>query len=283
MTEPERLGDVALYEFGGTADAPPLLISHATGFHAHCYRVLSRHLTDRFHVWAFDHRGHGRTPAPADWTVDWRGYGDDTLAVARALAERTGRPLTGFGHSMGGATLLMAAHAAPALFDRLVLFEPIAFPPLPPEMAEVPPEEFPLVAGARRRRARFESTDAAYANYASKPPLMWLEPEVLRDYVDHGLRPADDAEGGVVLRCAPEHEAETFRTGNTSGAWDLLPEIGTPTTVIGSGDGEGPALIAPEIAKALPHGWFVHLAEQTHFGPMTEPAVVAELIAAAPD
>ena len=34
-----------------------------------------------------------------------------------------------FGHSMGGACLLMAAHRNPALFRRIVAFEPIVFPP----------------------------------------------------------------------------------------------------------------------------------------------------------
>ncbi len=37
--------------------------------------------------------------------------------------------LTGFGHSMGGTALLMAAHREPELFDTIVVYEPIVFDP----------------------------------------------------------------------------------------------------------------------------------------------------------
>lgn len=255
----------------GSAAAPPLLVSHATGFHAHCYRALADELGGRFDVWAIDHRGHGESPVPAGWRVDWRGYSADTLAVARWMHASAGVPVTGFGHSMGGATLLSAAHAAPELFAGLVLFEPIAYPL---EALSSDPEEFPLVVGARRRRARFESAEAALANYASKPPLAWLRPDVLRDYVDYGFRPAEPPPG-VELRCAPAHEGDTFAASGGNGVWDLLPDVGVPVTVLGSGDTDGPALIAPDVAERIPGAEFVLLAEQTHFGPLSHPAEVA--------
>ncbi|MFP5488904.1 MAG: serine aminopeptidase domain-containing protein, partial [Acidimicrobiia bacterium] len=78
--------DVAVHEFGGAADAPPLLLSHATGFHAHCFEPVAARLATRFRVDALDYRGHGLTPAPDGWQVDWSRFGDDALAVARHIA-----------------------------------------------------------------------------------------------------------------------------------------------------------------------------------------------------
>lgn len=266
---------VALHALSPAPSAPPLLVSHATGFHARCYRALAAGLDGAFDVWGVDHRGHGASPVPHGWRVDWRGYGADTLAVARWLSERAGGPVTGFGHSMGAATLLMAAHAAPELFGALVLFEPIAYPP---DALGSDPEDFPLVAGARRRRARFASLDAAYANYASKPPLAWLRADVLRDYVEFGFRPTE-APPEVELCCSPDHEGNTFAASAGNGVWDLLPAITVPVTVIGSGDPDGPALVAPLVAERIPGAQFVLLDEQTHFGPLSHPDDVAKLIA----
>jgi pimeloyl-ACP methyl ester carboxylesterase len=154
-----------------------------------------------------------------------------------------------------------------------VLFEPIVYPA--PEAID--PESFPLVIGARRRRRTFESFDAAFQNYAGKPPLAWFDPEVLTLYVDHGFRPAPD--GGVELCCEPEFEAATFAGSITNGVWDLLPEIQVPVLVLaGVDEPDQPSRIAPIIAERLPNGTFSSLPHMTHFGPFTHVDEIADLI-----
>ena len=76
--------DVAIHELAGTASRqhPVLLVSHATGFHGHAYLPIAKRLAPAVHSVAFDFRGHGDTPAPPDWTVDWESYGDDAVAAA---------------------------------------------------------------------------------------------------------------------------------------------------------------------------------------------------------
>lgn len=274
---PDDGARVAVHHLGGVTGATPLLVSHATGFHARAYRAVAAALGERYDVWGLDHRGHGATPAPPGWRVDWRGYGHDARVVAAWLTERTGRAVTGFGHSMGGATLVMASADAPDLFDALVLYEPIVFPP-DPDRSD--PETIPLVVGARRRRARFDSFAAAYANYAAKPPLAWFRPDVLHDYVEYGLRadPTPDQPEGVVLCCAPDHEGDTFANSTGNGSWEAALDVKVPTTVVGSGDGDGPALIAPAVAERIPAARFVALPERTHFGPFTHPDETAALL-----
>src|SRR5688572_32991826 len=102
---------VAVHDLAGSAPHPLVLLAHATGFHGHAYLPVAKHLAPRFHTYAMDFRGHGDTALPPDWTVAWSGYGDDALAAAEAVAALPGGDggIVGFGHSMGGAGLLMAA------------------------------------------------------------------------------------------------------------------------------------------------------------------------------
>ncbi|MCB0968684.1 MAG: alpha/beta hydrolase [Ilumatobacter sp.] len=268
---------IAVHELAGDASLPPLLISHATGFHAHCYRPVARALGDRFHVWALDHRGHGFSTVPPEWRVDWKPFGVDTALVAEHIAPDGG--LVGVGHSMGGATLLMAAHADPGRFDHLVLFEPIAFPGT--DYDPDPSEELPIAAGARRRRRRFPTRQAAVDNYAAKPPLALMLPEVLADYVEYGFADTTDDEGepAIELRCTPEFEAAVFMTGGGNGVWDLLPEIETPCTIVSGVVSETePSRVSEPLAERLPNARYVRFDDQTHFGPFSHPAEFAALV-----
>lgn len=265
--------EVAVHDLGGSG--PPVLFSHATGFHGRCYGPVAEALADRFHSYALDYRGHGMTANPPGSDVGWERYGDDALAAARQVAPDGG--LIGFGHSMGGAGLLMAAHRDPGLFDLVVAYEPIVFPGSRPD---APPADSPLASGARRRRRSFASIEAAIENYAAKPPLAAFAPAALRAYVEHGFRP-DPETGGVRLRCEPEHEARTFEQGSSHGLWEQLGEVTVPVVVVGGRvDARNPpAAFAELVADRLPAGEYHRLTHLDHFGPMTHPDEVADLIA----
>jgi pimeloyl-ACP methyl ester carboxylesterase len=276
---------IAVHDLGGAGRI--LLFSHATGFHGRCYTPVARRLAGR-HCLALDYRGHGDTPRP-EGPVDWVHYGDDALAVGSRLAgqqtgqptgEQTGQPagqhggpIDAFGHSMGGAALLMAAHRRPQLFRRLVLFEPIVFPP----EARDPNRDNSLARSTLRRRESFASYDDAIANFASKAPLAAFHPEALEYYVRHGFREA--ADGTVHLKCARETESETFATGTAHDTWDLLPQINTEVVVVnGRVDDAQPSMIAEAVAGRLPNARYLQRNDFDHFAPMTHPAEMAELL-----
>jgi len=273
--------EVAVHDLGGTGSH--VLISHATGFHGLAYPGLATALADRHHCVSFDYRGHGdtRTPPEAlDGSItgkryDWEHYADDAFVVANRVRVHEGGPIVGFGHSMGGAALLLAAHRDPSLFRTLILFEPIVFPAdaLPPSGGTSP-----IAMGARRRRSAFPSHAAAILNYASKPPLSALPREALEAYVRHGFALGED--GQVHLKCLPETEAGTFEGSGAHPTWDLLPLIEVPVLVV-AGEAEAdapPAMIAPLVAERLPNGRYLGHPDLDHFGPMTHPAEVAALI-----
>lgn len=260
---------LAVHDLGGIGDH--LLISHATGFHGRCYVPLADALVDRYHSTAFDYRGHGDTPLAADGITSWDRYGDDADAMVRWLPT----PLRAFGHSMGGACLLMAALREPHRFSRIVVFEPIVFPPDGMRPDGTPS---PLAVGARRRRSSFASYATAIENYRNKPPLCGFSPEALEAYVRFGFALGADAQ--VHLKCLPETEATTFETGGNHATWARLHEITTPVLVI-SGEVQPmqPSSLAATIAELLPNGEHLELGDLDHFGPMAQPARIADIIA----
>jgi pimeloyl-ACP methyl ester carboxylesterase len=279
--------ELTVHHLAAGEAAHPLLVAHATGFHGRAYGPMADRLAGDHDVWALDFRGHGATAKPPGAALDWARYADDALAVAQWLARRAGdgTPLVAFGHSMGGATLLMAAERQPGLFASLVLYEPIVFPP--PGSADEALVQAgsgpPLAEVARRRRRSFESFGAALANYAAKPPMSAFDPAALEAYVRGGLRPVDPAhpDGPVELCCSPETEAATFEGGASHDTWNRLGRIAVPTTVLGGVlDAPPPRMVEP-IASRLPNGRAELHPELDHFAPFSEPARTAQLVSAA--
>ena len=271
---PSRDGvSLAMHDFGG--EGSPVLLSHATGFHAHCWEPVATTLRQRHRVMALDHRGYGDAERVDPATIEWKQYGDDALAASEFLfAASQQHPIIGVGHSMGGASLLMAAHRAPSLFRALVVFEPIVFPP---PRDDAPRPDNPLAGGARKRRSRFPSFDAALENFASKPPMSTFHPVAREAYVRHGFY--ETSAGDVELKCLPEHEARTYETGGTSGAWDDLPSVTTPVWVVSGAPAPfQPSSFAHAVAEQLPHATYIQFDELGHFGPLEHPDLLASLV-----
>src|SRR5439155_478334 len=113
----------------------------------HVLEPLARRLGEHVHGYAFDERGHGDARTPVGIEFNWRGFADDALAAADALGLQ--RPF-GFGHSAGGAALLMAEQLRPGTFRAIFCFEPIVIPVASP----MGRGDNPLSEGAGRRPAR---------------------------------------------------------------------------------------------------------------------------------
>lgn len=264
---------LAIYDLGG--EGPDLLLVHATGFCAGVWAPVAARLTG-FRVTALDVRGHGRSePPPLDHPpgMSWAGTGRDVLTAVDALGLTD--PVAA-GHSMGGASLLIAELDRPEVFRSLWGYEPIVFPAA---IAEATDGSNPLAEGARRRRASFPSARAAFDNFASKPPFDALDPRSLQAYVHHGFEELPD--GSVTLRCLPEVEASTYEMGSRHRTFERLGGITTPMTVARGRDELGAASLAPGIAAALPHGRLENHEDLGHFGPLEDPGLIAASIAAA--
>ncbi len=259
--------ELAVHDLGG--DGPPLLLCHATGFHGRVWGPVAAELASAWRCWALDFRGHGDSTRPASGSFDWHGFADDVLAVVDTLGLHD---IPAVGHSKGGTALLLAESAVPGTFSRLWCYEPVVFPPVDTR----PEGDSPLAAGAARRREVFDSFDAAIVNFASKPPLNVLRPDALDAYIRHGFAARED--GTVRLKCRAADEAEVYRMGGHNGAFARLGDVKCPVTIAAGGDGGPPSVFAPTVADTVPHGRLERFDQLGHFGPMEDPAAIADAI-----
>lgn len=265
--------DLALHDFGG--DGPPLLLCHATGFHARAYQPFVSALTDAYHVWGFDFRGHGASTPPADEHFTWAGMAHDVLAAAAAVRAASGTgsdPLFAVGHSMGGAAILLAQLSQPGTFGQAYLYEPIVFPAA---WGERSVEQNNSMSGpARKRREVFSSRAEVMWRYASRRPLSELRSDCLAAYIEHGF--VDLPDGTVRLACRAEHEARTFEAAGLLVS-DGCAGVKIPVVVaVGGADGlSNTAQMAGPAAASLPYGRLKEYPHLGHFGPLQDPFTIA--------
>ena len=259
---------------------PAVMLSHATGFHGRCFDPVVESLHTDYECTSFDFRGYGDSNLPNDWSVTWQGYCDDALAIARSLQNKN--QIIAVGHSMGATALVMAALIEPELFKALILYEPIIFPESMRNAQTATHQPSPLAEGARRRRTTFASRDEAFANYSSKPPMTVFDEKSLRAYVDFGfndVRIAETNENCLVLKCNPEHEARTYETGTSHETWEQLHLLRVPTWIVaGAVAPMQPSSWSELIAKKIPNSKFIQWPDAGHFGPMQQPARLADLV-----
>ncbi len=252
---------LAVHDLGG--EGPPFLIAHATGMCGQAYEPLAAVLAPHFHVHAIDFRGHGDSSEPEDGDFAWAGMGADVLAAIDALGVDR---IDAMGHSLGGASLLIAESVRPGVLRSAYLFEPIVLT----EAYASERTNF-MSDAARRRREVFGSRAEALWRYAKRPPLGLLRADVLAAYVEHGFEDLPD--GTVRLKCRPESEARTFEC-ETKMTLDRVGDLRVPT-IIGIG-GEEPTstLFGTPLAEAMAHARLIRYEHLGHFGPLQDPSTV---------
>jgi pimeloyl-ACP methyl ester carboxylesterase len=275
------IGDVELSvaEWAGQSD--PVLLLHATGFHSRCWNQVVKRLPG-CHIYAVDLRFHGGSGDAGE--VDWSILAEDIHIL---IAQLNLTNLVGVGHSIGGHLLARAAARAPERFKHLVLIDPVI---MSPELYAkilrftqgIAAKDHPV----SRRKNRWRDADEMYQRFKGRAPFNTWQPEVLRDYCDYALRPADN-DALRQLACDPINEASFYlnHKGNES-IHQELAKITTPVTLLRAPPADDPmsdlssSPTWPGLASALPHCEEIFLPELTHFIPMQDPALVAKTIQA---
>jgi pimeloyl-ACP methyl ester carboxylesterase len=258
-------------DWGGAG--PPLILIHATGFLAALWRPIAEQLSLRFRVVAVDQRGHGDSDKPPDG-YRFEAFADDLQRLIEELA--LDRPVV-TGHSSGGTTIVAHAGRYPGVVGRAVLIEPI----LPrPDWYVTPPggrNNLSLAAGARKRRAVWNSRDEAYASYRGKETFAGWRDDVLRLYVDEGM--ADRQDGAVELKCPPEIEGLFFEAVSHTDPWPMLARLTVPALVLWGSESHLHARgLGDSLQEALPTARSVVVPATTHFLPQERPEEVARLM-----
>jgi pimeloyl-ACP methyl ester carboxylesterase len=277
---PERGVEIALLDWGG--DGPLVFMHHANGFCAGTLGLVAEALVPRFRVIGMDARGHGDSSKPeGPDAYRWTHFAEDYLAVARVLAaEHGGRVAVGLGHSFGGTSALGAAGREPALFERLVLVDPVVPPPadlvttFDPERVE---RMRNMVERARKRRSTWPSRADARAHFAERALFEHWLPRALDLYVKHGLRTL--ASGEVELKCPGEVEAAVFGNGHSIDVADLARRAHVPMTVLWAERGDF-SLALYERTFGTAERAEIRRVASGHLIPMEHPELVVEAVLA---
>ena len=116
MAEYVQLGAVnTWYDEHGAGD--PLVLMHGGLVDARFFEPNLAALSERFHVYTPERRGHGHTP-DVDGPITYQLMADDTIAF---LEQVVGAPSDLVGHSDGAVVAMLVAMQRPELVKRLVL------------------------------------------------------------------------------------------------------------------------------------------------------------------
>ena len=182
----------------GDPSHPPLLMLHATGLCAWPWKPIARRLAERYHVMAFDQRGHGDTDRSAiGYRFEYAG--EDLAAIVDALVLHSPNVV---GHSSGGLATIIAANLLPERFGSVVLVETRVSNDAP----TVPAQDLDLRSERTcQKRPVWESRQAMFEAYRTRAAFKDWEDEPYSEFVGGGTRLL--ADGRAELKCHPETEA----------------------------------------------------------------------------
>lgn len=278
-----RVGDTNLCVFEwGRPGGHQVVLAHATGFHARCWDQVVAKLPDDWQVFAIEARGHGRSQNKAPY--NWGRFATD---LAELMTQLGISDATGVGHSMGGHCVAHVGALHPQFFSRLVLIDPVIFPPdqdAANNHGVTKPEDHPVA----RRRSHFQNWQEMFERYKDRQPYSLWEPKVFEDYCRYGVIPSGTGKG-VNLCCPGVVEAQVYMENSTTNIYPLLPSITQPVTLLRACPRDPDSIeldfsaspTHPQLVDEFINGEEIYLPHLTHFIPMQDSQLVARVISQA--
>lgn len=212
---------------------PLLHLLHGNGLCGRAYAPFLSQLADSFDLWLCDLQGHGDSDAGAGF-LGWNRNAELALQTFRAHHPAPRVAVYGVGHSFGGVlTALLAARAEPP-FSRVVLLDPVIYPPMLDALIAVLERlglarYLPLARSALRRRRVFASREEASLRLQGRGVFAGWHEAAFAAWIEHAL--TDLPDGRVGLKCPPELEARIFAS-RPRGLWPQLARIAVPTLLL---------------------------------------------------
>lgn len=179
--------------------------SHANGFPGSSYNHLFS-LLPEYKINYVEKMGHGDYPL----NNNLNNYAEELI---QDIEKSHDRPIIGMGHSAGAIVTLIAAALRPDLFQHVILLDPVLFSKrkryalkLARKMGLI--DKITPAARAAKRKAHFESREAAKDYFSTKALFKRFHPNCFNDYIQYGLI---DSSVGVELAISADIEADIFR------------------------------------------------------------------------
>jgi pimeloyl-ACP methyl ester carboxylesterase len=201
---------------------PILHFSHANSYPAGTYRLFFERLREHYDVRALPLHAHN----PA-YVVDdgWKSLGRE---LTDTLAQRYSEPVILVGHSMGGILSLRAAQSRPDLVRCVVLLDSPIVGGWRAAMLRVmkafnfehkkAPSRYSI-----KRRHIWPDRAASYRHFSERRIFAAWPPEVLRDYVEHGVEERVLEEGGAEGKAGETGATLVFRREIETDVYRTIP------------------------------------------------------------
>jgi pimeloyl-ACP methyl ester carboxylesterase len=261
-------------------DRPRILFSHGNSFPGGTYQQVLDSLQARgFEVQAIDRFGHDPAyPVSNNWTHLVRQLAD----AAHAWQTPGKAPAFLVGHSLGGMLSLMCASRHPAMARGVLLLDsPIVggWKATTLGLAKRTSLVGALSPGrvSRRRRHHWPDLASAHAHFAHKKAFAAWAPQVLEDYLRHGL---EERDGQVWLRFDREVETAIYNT-----LPDNIPSVlkrhppRCPVGFVGGTHSAEMRVVGPDLTQQVTRGRMMWL-DGSHLFPMEKPLATAAAIEA---
>jgi len=191
------------YLSSGKPKKGTLLIAHANGYSAGCYSYILRNFAHEYEIFALDFVGHGESESSLNFN-NWLFFRDQILAL---VAHLDLKEFVGIGHSIGGASWLMASKILKQKVKKLILFDPTIL--TVPKLLLGKIIGNPLAKTALKRRKNFSTREQVAKLYRRFPAFARWDEEPFQDYIQTCLKTTKD---GVELACDPILEAKIFNS-----------------------------------------------------------------------
>lgn len=246
--------------------------AHANGFPARTYNKLFSGLEDDFQIGFIERHGHDpRFPVTDNWK-----YLKDELR--EAIEQRYAKPVIGVGHSLGGILHFLVACESPQLYRQIILLDAPIISRLSSRGLQILKitkliDRYSHSQVTRLRRNSWQTRTEAFAHFRAKPKFAAFDEDVLRDYVQHGVIPA---EKGFELYFKPAIEAKIYRTVPHH-LPRLRGRLTVPTAYVGgTRSREGELARLSFMRKHFPVENFT--VEGSHLFPLEKPRETAQII-----
>ena len=258
-----------------------IVFSHGNSFPAGTYNLLFSHLRQRgFDIAAIDRFGHdAQYPVTSNWPHLVQQLADFAAQQVAASGERVFL----VGHSLGGILSVMAAAQHPQLARGVLMLDSplisgwrattVGVAKRTQVVGSVSPGRV-----SRLRRNSWASTDEAYEHFHKKKAFARWDPQVLRDYVTHGLYDEDDrrvltfdrAVETAIYNTMPHHLGSLLRKH----------PLRCPAAFIGGRASVEMRQAGMGLTERVTQGRMMML-DGTHLFPMEKPLVTAAAVEAA--
>ncbi len=263
--------DIPFHDFGGSG--PLLHFAHPNSFPTETFHTFATQLTDQYRVIGMNARPMWPGSDPAELT-SWDVFADDLIHF---LDEQGAKGVIGAGISLGGVTTMLAAIKRPDLFSKLILIEPVFLSWRIVLGSKIVPksimEKRSPAGGAKRRRDKFESRQAAFDSWRTKRAFKRYSDDILWDYVNHGL--TDQPDGSVQLTFPKSWESAIFSYPPT--VWPHIRKITHPTLGIW---GSKSNVLSPRHwqrwQRKQPQATFIEMDGLGHMLPLEDPDGLAQ-------